>query len=122
MAITSAADHAAVEIVSFVCGFHEYKDIWCPSVGEILDLKREPTNAKDVLAVCIQKDGTVVRHMPCNLAPSVSYFLERPLNTGSVEIAGALLKSVRPKMYAKRLRRLFRKTGTLSDFVSLIID
>ena len=42
-----------------------------------------------MLAVCIQKDGAVVGHMPCNLAPLVSYFLERPLNTGSVEIAGA---------------------------------
>ena len=129
MAITSAADHAAVEIVSFVRGFHEYKDIWRPSVGEILELKREPTNAKDVLAVCIQKDGVVVGHMPRNLAPLVLYFLDRPLNTGLVEINGVPLKRgarmgmkvpciyrlVGPEMYAKRL---FRKTWTLSDFIS----
>ena len=49
MTIASAADRAAVDIISFVRGFHEYKDIWHQSVGEILDLKREPTNAKDML-------------------------------------------------------------------------
>ena len=69
MAIAGAADRAAVESISFIGGFHEYKDIWCPMVEEILDLKRESTNAKDVLAVYIQKDSTVVGHVPCNLAP-----------------------------------------------------
>ena len=39
-----------------------------------MDLKRESTNAKDVLAVCIQKDGAVVGYMPSNLAPLVSFF------------------------------------------------
>ena len=123
MVITSAADRAAVEIDSFVRGFHEYKDIWRPSVGEILDLKRERTNAKDVLAVCIQKDGVVVGHMPRNLASLVSYFLERSFNTGSVEITGAPLnrgagmrmevpciyRLFGPKMYAKRLREVIQK-------------
>ena len=125
MAIASAADRAAVEIDSFVRGFHEYKDIWRPSVGEIilLDLKRERTNAKDVLAVCIQKDGVVVGHMPRNLASLVSYFLERSFNTGSVEITGAppnrgagmgmevpcIYRLFGPKMYAKRLREVIQK-------------
>ena len=73
----TATAPTAVEVVSFVRGYHEYKDIWCPHVREILDLKREPTNPKDALAVCIQKDGRVTGHMPRNLAPLVSYFLER---------------------------------------------
>ena len=117
------ATPTAVEIVSFVRGFHDYKDIWCPSVGEILDLKREPTNPKDALAVCIQKDGTVVGHMPYNLAPLVSYFLERDLNTGSVEITGVPLnrgagmgmevpciyRLVGPEMYVKRLKDVIQK-------------
>ena len=61
--------------------------------------------------------------MPRNLAPLVSYFLERPLNTGSVEITGAPLnrgagvvmgipciyRLVGPKMYAKRLREVIQK-------------
>ena len=103
--------------------FHEYKDIWLPSVGEILDLKREPTNTKEVLAVCIQKDSAVVGHMPRNLAPLVSYFLERPLNAGSVEVTAVPLnrgarmgmevlciyRLVGPKMYAKRLREVIKK-------------
>ena len=83
--------------------------------GKILDLKREPTNTKNVLAVCIQKGNTVAG--PCNLVPLVSYFLEKPLNTDSVEITGAPLnfiagmgmevpciyiyRLVAPKMYAK---------------------
>ena len=71
MATAAAADHTAFEIISFVRRFHAYKDIWRPRVGEILDLKREPTNANDALAVCIEIDGGVVGHMPCNLAPLV---------------------------------------------------
>ena len=45
------------EIVSFVRGYHEYKEIWQPVVGEVLILKKEPTNVSDRLAVCVQKDG-----------------------------------------------------------------
>ena len=68
---TATASTPTIEIISFVRGFHACKDIWHPSVGDtcILDLKREPTNLKDALAVCIQKNGTVVEtQLPCSPA------------------------------------------------------
>ena len=51
-------------------------------------LKKEPTNVSDRLAVCIQKDGQIVGHMPRNLAPLIYYFLVRDVNKGMAEITG----------------------------------
>ena len=56
--------------------------------GEILILKKEPTNVSDRLAVCIQIDGQIVGHMPRNLAPLIYYFLVRDVNKGMAEITG----------------------------------
>ena len=69
----------------FACPLH----LWQPAVGEVLSLKREPTNDKDRLAVLIIQNDTVVGHMPYNLAPLVrymSYFLMRAVNKGVVAI------------------------------------
>ena len=77
-----------LEIDSFVRGYHAYQDIWQPTVGDILPLRREPSNDKDSLAVSIIKNGNIVGHMPCNLAPLVSYFLMREVNKGLVELTG----------------------------------
>ena len=73
-----------LEIDLFVRGYHAYQDIWQPTVGDILPLRREPSNDKDSLAVSI----IIVGHMPCNLAPLVSYFLMREVNKGLVELTG----------------------------------
>ena len=84
----ASAEQSVTEIESFVRGYHEYKDIWQPTVGEVLVLKREPTNDKDSLAVCIEKHGQVVGHVSHNLAPLIFYFLLREVNKGMVEIKG----------------------------------
>ena len=55
---------AVSKITSFIRGYHEYKDIWQPVVGEILLLKTEPTNVKDRLAVCVKKERQVVGYVP----------------------------------------------------------
>ena len=36
-----------VEIISFVRGYHDYKDIWDPAIGQMLLLKRQPDNNED---------------------------------------------------------------------------
>ena len=77
-----------LEIDSFVRGYHAYQDIWQPTVGDILPLRREPSNNKDSLAVSIIKNGNIVGHMPCNLAPLVSYFLMREVNKCLIELTG----------------------------------
>ena len=91
MAASSA--RSSTEIVSFVRGYHDYKDVWSPHIGDFLFLKREPSNQKDTMAVSIvkQDDGgenMVVGHMPRTLAPVVFYFLSKSFNSGTVEIKG----------------------------------
>lgn len=79
---------AALEIQSFVRGYHSYMNVWEPRVGEILALEREPNNTMDRLAVSVVRSGRVVGHVPFNLAPIFSHFLKRPFNQGTVEITG----------------------------------
>ena len=52
-----------VEVASFIRGYHAYKDIWQPRVGEILLLEREPDNCDDKMAMAIIKSHTVVGHV-----------------------------------------------------------
>ena len=103
-------------------GLHAYLDIWQPTIGEVLTLRREPTNDKDRLAVAIIKNGTVVGHMPYTLAPLVSYFLMREVNKGVVEITGERVnrgaglglevsctyRLYGPKAYIDRLEKMLR--------------
>ena len=58
---------------SFVRGHHVYKDDWTPTLGEILECKREPQNEKDPNAVAVTKDGKVVGHVPLIYTRSLKY-------------------------------------------------
>ncbi len=84
----SVSGNCVKEVQSYVRGLHVYVHVWEPTVGEVLTLKREPTNNKDRLAVAITNDDSVVGHMPFILAPLVSYFLMRAVNKGVVVITG----------------------------------
>ena len=51
--------------MSYVRGYHEYKEGWTPSLGEMLELKVEPTNLHDQFATAVIKpDGMVVGYIP----------------------------------------------------------
>lgn len=77
------------EIRSFVRGVHAYKEKWHPRPGQVLALRREPCNSHDEHAVAVVKpDGTVVGHIPYNIAPVISSFIARDYNKGTVEITG----------------------------------
>ena len=80
--------NSVTEVQSFVRGLHAYLELWEPVVGDILTLRREPTNDKDRLAVAVVKNDAAVGHMPYTLAPLISYFLMRAVNKGVVEITG----------------------------------
>ena len=41
---------------SFVKGYHEYKSIWTPKIGQILSTEREPGNVVHKYAVCVKKE------------------------------------------------------------------
>ena len=45
-------------------GYHEYKSIWTPKIGEILLTEREPGNLMDKYVVCAKKENEIVGHLP----------------------------------------------------------
>ena len=49
---------------SAVRGYHIYQDIWEANYGELLSCTRETGNVFDPFAVCMQKDGDIVGHVP----------------------------------------------------------
>lgn len=114
---------AVAEINSFIRGFHEYKDVWQPAVGEMLILSKEHTNEKDRLAVCVQKERHVVGHVPRNMAPLLFYFLDRDVNKGFAEVTAVPLnhgagmgmevpcvfRLYGPESYVKRLKDMIRR-------------
>ena len=81
-------DVTSLEVQSYVRGYHVYKDIWNPRIGEVLPLEREPNNSEDRFAVALKRTGSVVGHVPFNLAPLASAFLRRDVNKGLVEVTG----------------------------------
>lgn len=100
-----------------------YISIWQPVVGEILLLRKEPTNTKDRLAVCVQKEMQVVGHVPQNLPPLLFYFLDRDVNKDFAEVitvplsrgAGmgmevpCVFRLYGPEVYVKRLKYVIRR-------------
>ena len=78
----------SVEFNSFIRGYHAYKHIWEPYVGETLLLKREPTNVVDRSAVAVLKETEVVGHVPYNISSALSMFLRRECNKRFVEVTG----------------------------------
>ena len=55
---------ATFTLISCVRGYHVYKDIWDPVVGETLNCECEDRNYKDPYAVGVKKVGTTVGHVP----------------------------------------------------------
>jgi len=58
-------DETVVEFNHYTCGYHDYIDVWTPTIGETLYLHCKPDNPKDLLAVAIVTGGNVlVGHVP----------------------------------------------------------
>ena len=75
------------EFDSYIRGYHAYRDIWSPVVGEILLLKREPDNL-DASAVAVWKEDKIVGHVPYDIASVISQFLRRDCSKGFVQVTG----------------------------------
>ena len=73
MASQPPASFDSLEFNSFIRGYHAYKHIWEPYVGETLLLKREPTNLS---AVAVMKESGVIGHIPYNISSALSMFLQ----------------------------------------------
>ena len=64
MASQTVGHGSRFELRSFVRGYHEYKDVWLPTLGEMLLLEVESGNWEDQFAVAVVKDGLIVGHIP----------------------------------------------------------
>ena len=50
------------EMVSYVNGYHVYKKLCNPLIGEFLWCEWEPDNPVDKYAVCVKKENKIVGH------------------------------------------------------------
>ena len=62
---------------SCVRGYHVYKDVWNPSVGETVNCECEGRNPEDPYAVALRKDGIIVGHVPRTISCACTLFLRR---------------------------------------------
>ena len=60
-------------------------------LGDVLPIEPEPiepepTTLEDKFAVTVKLEGHVVGHLPFNIAPTLSCFLNRSIHKGTVEV------------------------------------
>ena len=58
-------------------GFHVYKNVWEPTIGEVLSCERDIRNSHDTFAVAIKNSSEVVGHIPRFLSSICSIFIRR---------------------------------------------
>ena len=68
MARTNVCIHYVFEFQSYVIGYHVYKDIWTPTLGEKLSTVTETENHHDKHDVKVLKDNKVVGHVPRDIS------------------------------------------------------
>ena len=86
--VNGSEELQVLEINSYIRGYHAYQDVWTPVLNESLLVKREPNNIIDSNAVAVYQDDLIVGHVPYNLAPSFSFFLQREVNKAFAEVLG----------------------------------
>ena len=62
---------------SAVRGYHVYKDVWKPAIGEKLHAEQEPDNAVDKFAMKVVKNNETVGHLPREDSRILWYFIAR---------------------------------------------
>ena len=51
------------DVDSFLRGYYEYKSIWTPKIGEVLQTEKEPGNLVDKYAVCVKKENEIFGYL-----------------------------------------------------------
>ena len=64
-------------LTSCIRGYHVYKDIWDPPVGETVECEREARNPRDPYAVGLRKDSVTVGHVPRSISCICTLFLRQ---------------------------------------------
>ena len=62
-------------LTTAVCGFHVYKNVWEPTIGEVLSCKRDIGNTHNMFAVAIKNSSKVVGYVPRFLSSICSIFI-----------------------------------------------
>ena len=84
-------------LTSHVKGYHEYKGIWKPEIGDVLKTKREPENKTDKFAVAVMKEkekekvlviGHLKKGKSGKFAKLFSYFFKNECSSCEVIIEG----------------------------------
>ena len=81
-------DHATIEFHSFIRGYHVNQTTWPSIMGDVLCLKHEPSNCSDRFAAVVMDRSTNVGHLSYNVAPMISHFLMRSVNSGEAVVTG----------------------------------
>lgn len=121
---------------SCIRGHHIYKEIWDPTVGEVVQCKREPRNAADRYSVAVTKGGVVVGHLPRRISRLCSLFLRRggtidcvitgarrysvDLHQGGLEVPCSLLLKAKLKEIEK-FKKLWKSSPVLIWLYGIII-
>jgi len=64
-------------VQSVIRRYHEYKDTWVAVIGEEFSCQREPMNREDRFAVAVEKDSSIVGHIPRKISAICSLFLRQ---------------------------------------------
>ena len=78
---------------SCIRGFHIYKQVWTPFIGERLSCTRERSNTEDPFAVTIKRGTETVGHVPHTISCVCTLFL-RQRGSISCEVTGSSRPSV----------------------------
>ena len=119
----------AIEVPSWVRGYHAYKELWSIEIDEVLELKHEHNNEQDKNnAIAIVRKGDVVGHIPRGLANTkdgagiVRHFLTKHGSKADVKVIGkAVNRGGRLGTEVPSIYRFFGQKTTI-DMLSKLLD
>ena len=62
-------------VSSHIAGYHAYKAVWIPVIGEELVCEMEPLNPEDAYAVSVKRDGSIVGHLEKGISERFSQII-----------------------------------------------
>ena len=118
-------------------GYHVYKDVWDPPVGEIVVCQREDRNPRDPYVVALWKDSVTVGHVPHVISCICTLFLRHggitkstvtgprrhsdDLPQGGLELL-CMYQFIGPENIAKKARQLlFHEQDGVSELQGMFI-